>query len=70
VAKRQLPKAWIAITSLDGMHHGEYEVSDGSLTVRLGSRHKTTRAPSTGLPASLGANADKSLARLMLGELL
>jgi len=71
VARRRLltPKEWIAVISLDGMHHGEYEVSNGSLTVRLGSRHKTTRAPSTGVPASLGADADKSLAQFMLGEL-
>ena len=71
MARRRVlkPKNWIAITSFDGMHHGEYEVSDGRLTVRVGSHQKTTRAPSTGVPASLGADEDKSLAQFMLGEL-
>lgn len=63
------PKHWITVTSLDGNRHGEFEVSGGQLTVRRGSQHKTTRAPSTGVPASLGAHADWSLAQFMLGEL-
>jgi hypothetical protein len=63
-------KEWIPVTSSDGIHHGEYEVSDGMLTVRLGTRQKSTRASSTGVPAALGAGADKSLAMFMLGELV
>ena len=62
------PREWIAITSADGIRRGEYLVSDGRLTVRLGARQKSTRAPSTGVPASLGAEADQGLARFMLGE--
>jgi len=58
------------VNSSGGIHHGEYEVSDGVLTVRHGGRHKSTRASSTGVPHALGANADKSLAILMLGELV
>ena len=63
-------KEWIPVNSLDGVHHGEYEVSDGMLTVRLGGRQKSARASSTGVPAALGADADKSLAQVMLGELV
>lgn len=62
------PRDWIEIISSDGRLRGEYEVSNGSLTVRVGSQQKTTRAPSTGVPASLGADADRSLARFMLSS--
>lgn len=70
MAKRPPPtlKHWIAIASLDGNRRGEFEVSGGQLTVSCGGQHKTTRAPSTGLPPLLGADADKSLAQFMLGE--
>ena len=70
MAKRTLPtpKHWISVTSLDGNRRGDFEVSSGQLTVRFGNQHKTTRAPSTGIPASLGADADRSLAQFMLGE--
>jgi hypothetical protein len=68
VKKSTQPPSWIAITSIDGKISGEYQVSDGMLKVRVGARHKSTRASSTGLPASLGAEADRSLAQFMLGE--
>jgi hypothetical protein len=61
-------KVWIPITSSDGTRRGEYEVSDGRLTVRLGSRQKSTRASSTGVPGSMAADADRLLAIMMLSE--
>lgn len=64
------PKERIPVNSSDGIHHGEYEVSEGTLTVRLGARQKSTRASSAGVPPALGAEADKSLAIFMLGELV
>lgn len=69
MAKRpSIPKVWTAITN--GNRQGEYEVSGGTLTVRSGSRQKSTRASSTGVPSALGADADKALAMFMLGELV
>ena len=59
---------WIPITSTDGTRKGDYEVSAGMLTVRFEGKTKSTRASSTGLPKEHGADADKSLARLMLME--
>jgi hypothetical protein len=67
--KSQKPRQWIPIVSSDSKHHGEYEVSHGELTVRLGGRQKSTRASSTGVPAAFGAAADERLARLILSEL-
>jgi hypothetical protein len=62
-------KEWIPVTSADGTNHGCYEVSDGTLTVRLGKHEKSVRASSTGVPAAFGAHADRSLAELVLSEL-
>ena len=65
-----MPKEWIPITSSDGMHQGFYEVSGGELTVRFGDRQKSVRASSAGVPAALGASADKRLAVVVLSELV
>jgi hypothetical protein len=64
------PTEWIPVNSRDGIHHGEYQVSEGMLTVRREGQQKSARASSTGVPAALGANADRSLAMFMLGELI
>ena len=64
------PKHWIPISTADGVHHGDYEVSDGMLTVRLGGRHKTARASSTGVPWQYGVSADEALASIILAELV
>jgi hypothetical protein len=64
------PKAWIPVTSLDGAHQGLYEVSAGTLTVRLGHQQKSVRASSSGVPPSMGASADEMLAKVILSELI
>jgi hypothetical protein len=71
VVKRRpsIPKEWIPVSSSDGVHKGFYEVSNGTLTVRLGGREKSVRASSTGLPGSMAAGADEGLAKLVLSEL-
>jgi hypothetical protein len=49
--------------------HGEYEVSDGYVTVRIGNRTARAAASSARVPAALGAEADKMLAMTLLGEI-
>jgi hypothetical protein len=62
------PKQWIPVTTRDGLQ-GFYEVSSGTLTARLGDREKSVRASSTGVPASMAAEADEMLAKVVLSEL-
>ena len=68
MAKRAGGTGWMPITSSDGSRQGEYQVSDGMLTVRYEGKTKVTRASSTGVPTEHGANADRSLARVILME--
>ena len=65
---RHITKNWMPITTADGSRSGDYEVSNGMLTVRFDGKTKTTRASSTGVPSHLGPDADRSLARLILTE--
>jgi hypothetical protein len=61
-------KQWILVTSTDGTRRGDFEVSGGQITVRFGGRRITTRAPSTGVPVSLGEKADEAFARSLLNS--
>jgi hypothetical protein len=63
-------KEWMPITSSDGALHGQYEVSDGWLTVSMNGRTKGARASSTSVPGPHGFAADQVLARIMLHELV
>ena len=39
------PKTWTPVATANGVHRGDYEVTDGELTVRLsGGGQKTVRA--------------------------
>lgn len=53
-----------------GNRHGEYEVSGGRVTSRIGKRTAWAAASSDRLPAALGAEADKILAMVPLGEII
>jgi hypothetical protein len=55
------------IITTDGAHHGEYELSDGMITVRYRDHEKATRAISA--PLSTGP-ANEGLARIILSELV
>jgi hypothetical protein len=70
VAKRKAaaaPKYWMPISCWD--RHGEFEVSNGKVTVRIGSRSKSAAASSDRVPAAHGAEADRMLAMVLLGEI-
>lgn len=51
-----------------GNRRGTYRVIAVKLTVRFAGQIKTVDASSRAVPASLAADADKSLATLVLGE--
>jgi hypothetical protein len=62
------PRQWIPVTTPDGLQ-GFYEVSNGTLTVRLGDRQKPVRASGADVPAAMAAEADEMLAKVVLSEL-
>lgn len=62
-----MPKHWMPVEGF-GLR-GEYEVTDGYVTVRIGRRTARAAASSARVPASLGMEADKSLAQVLLGEI-
>ena len=68
--KKRIPvsKHWNPITTLDGQHQGEYEVSDDTLTVRFQDRQKSARA--SAVPPAYAGKANESLASIILGELI
>ncbi|MET3842245.1 hypothetical protein [Bradyrhizobium sp. OAE829] len=61
------PKHWMPVEGFG--RRGEYEVSDGYVTARIGHRTARAAASSARVPASLGMEADKSLAQVLLGEI-
>jgi hypothetical protein len=66
--KAATPKHWMPVSC--GDRHGEYEVGDGYVTARIGGRTARAAASSARVPASLGAEADKMLAMVLLGEIV
>ena len=70
MAKRKLPpppKHWMPVSGWG--REGYFEVSDGFVTARIGNKTKRAAASSDRVPAHLGAEADKALAVILLGEI-